>query len=84
MDRPLKRPNHHLTVAIAAAILQTVTQVKVMMLFLSHLPRKTQRTQLFPLTMLIYKYVLIKLIGGGSDCIRFTHVISTLRESVHS
>lgn len=82
MGRPLKRPNHHLTVAIAAAIL--VTQVKVVMLFLSHLPRKNQRTQLFPLTMCIYKYVLIKLIGGGSDCIRFTHVISTLREFVHS
>ena len=45
MDRPLKSPDHHLTVAIAAAVLQTVTQVKVMMLFLSHLPRKNQRTQ---------------------------------------
>ena len=72
MDSPLKSPDHHLTVAIAAAVLQTVTQVKVMMLFLSHLPRKNQRTQLFPLMMFIYTYVLIKLIGGGSDCIRFS------------
>ena len=84
MDSPLKSPDHHLTVAIASAVLQTVTQVKVMMLFLSHLPRKNQRTQLFPLMMFIYTYVLIKLIGGGSDCIKFTHVISTLREFVHS
>ena len=53
-----------------------------MMLLLSHLPIRLR--ELFPLTMFIYIYVLIKFIGGGSDCIRFTLVISTFREFVHS